>query len=190
LNTHLVCCLADGARDGRIQVSRTLSLLATHTVCVFSVDWGLSSSSGKTHPVAAARLGVPASRGIITGMGGCLEPTYFGDDPPTGLGGTGTVAEPHNGVMRCHGLLAAGGDRRLCGVRRLRVRVCVGVAACVCACACACSCSGLCVRVRVRLPWRRSPWAAPCSTLACGRVICVYGRAAARTSTYIMCGAA
>ena len=95
------------------------------------------------HPVAAA--GVPASGGIITGMRGSLEPTYFGDDPPTGLG------------MRCHGLLATGG-----------IVACVGCCVCVCArararpcvCAWACSCSRLCVRVRLRL--RARVRAGPC----------------------------
>ena len=75
--------------------------------------------------------------------------------------------------------------------------------ACPCPCPCACACACACVRVRVRvrlrvlvrvrvrvrmrLPSGRSPQAGPSSTRACGHVMYVYGRAVARTATYMMC---
>ena len=77
---------------------------------------------------------------------GSWEPTYFGDDPPTGLG------------VRCHGLLATGGIVACVGCC---VCVCgVRVAVCVCALACACSCS--CLRVRVRGRLRARVRVCPC----------------------------
>jgi hypothetical protein len=72
-----------------------------------------------------------------------LDRSYHPEISQSSIGGTETVAEPHNGVTRCHGLLATGG-----------IVACVGC--CVCVCARACS------RVRLRLRLRARVRVCPC----------------------------
>ena len=70
------------------------------------------------------------------------------------------MAEPHNGVMRRHGLLATGGIVAWVGC--CVCVCCVRVAVCVCGLACSCSCSCLRVRVRLRARGRVSVRACVC----------------------------
>ena len=56
----------------------------------------------KAEVMGTARMGIRADGGIITGTGGCVQPTYFWDCPPTSLARAEAMAEPHNEVMRCN----------------------------------------------------------------------------------------
>jgi len=133
-------------------------------------------------------FGVLAGGGIIAGMGGCVEPTYFGYDHPIGWeGGAEAVDEPHKGVMRCHGVWATEG-------------IVAGVGCCMCVCVCECVCA--CVRARARARACASASAASCVRVRLSVRVCVCMCASRgdvrprldcalflRADTYIMCDA-